>query len=122
MFALALAVLLSAQAPADEGHQPESSESLDCSYGGFDREFGGTRWIVFGCSDRQTIVIATAKNNPGGPFYFIRYPKDGGFSLAGEGTGDKAYTKAAFEQLKAMSDAQWSRVLSEVNAAPKIES
>ena len=121
MLAFVLSLALAFGTAGNDGQEAESPPSLDCSYGGFEREFGGTQWTVFGCSDRKTIVIFTSKGNPAGPFYFIRYPKDDTFGLAGEGNGDKAYTSAAFEQLKAMSNADWSELLAELNSAPKVE-
>ncbi len=121
MIAQVVALALLAQSTPDTTAKRETPAPLDCSYGGLIREFGGSEWVVFGCSDRQTIVIYSAKGNPAMPFYFIRYPKDGGFSLYGEGNGDKAFTKPAYDALKAMTAPEWDLLLATLNASRKIE-
>ena len=114
------ALLLQANTAEQPASTAPEKPSLDCSKGGFERDFGGTKWVVFGCSDQKTIVIYSAKGNPAMPFYFIRYPKGDGFSLYGEGNGDKSATAPAFEQLKTMSPSDWAGLLEQLNAAPQI--
>lgn len=65
--------------------------------------YGGTEWVVYSCSDRNTVVIYTAAANPGKEFYFMFTSQKGELHLYGEGNGDKKYTDAAFEELKPMA-------------------
>jgi len=47
------------------------------------------------------------------PFYFVLYPSETGYQLAGEGTGDRELTAAAFSELQALSPADIERLLQE---------
>ena len=90
-----------AAAPAASGSAPaEAQPSLDCDKGPLHRSFGGTAWLVYGCEDKRTLVVAAARGNPAGPFYFILYRKGESLELYGEGTGDRKATAPAFEDLK----------------------
>ena len=80
-----------------------AEESMQCNIGPLKKIYGNTNWLVYSCSDKKTLVIATDTGNPAMPFYFMWYMKDGKYNLHGEGTGNKKYTKAAFEQIKLLS-------------------
>ena len=80
-----------------------AKESMECNIGPLKKNYGKTNWLVYSCSDKKTLVIATDKGNPAMPFYFMWYIKDGTYNLHGEGTGNKKHTKAAFEQIKLLS-------------------
>jgi hypothetical protein len=62
-------------------------------------------WDVYGCDDGHSVVVVTATGNAAMPFVFFFVWGPAGFDLHGEGTGDKAITEAAFEDLKALSEA-----------------
>src|SRR5690348_6965758 len=94
---LGLAFLLFT-APAAAGEVGQD-QSLKCDAGPVQRTFGGSRWSIFGCSDKTTLVIAAEKDNPAAPFYFIFHRRNGAYELYGEGAGKKEYTKAAFEEI-----------------------
>ena len=84
------------------GNPTIQAQDLKCEIGPLQKQFGGTNWLVYACDDRKSVVFVTAPDNPAAPFYFIYYPKDGGYTLSGEGTGNKEATKATFDELKNM--------------------
>ena len=88
-----------------------AEESMQCDIGPLKKIYGKTNWLAYGCSDKKTLVIATDKGNPAMPFYFMWYLKDGKYNLHGEGTGNKKYTKAAFEQIKLLSSSNIAEII-----------
>lgn len=80
-----------------------AEEPMQCNIGPLKKSYGKTNWLVYSCSDKKALVIATDKGNPAMPFYFMWYMKNGKYNLHGEGTGNKKHTKAAFEQIKLLS-------------------
>ena len=89
----ALALLVPSALPAQE---------LDCSVGALDRTIGGGPWRVHACSDGRSLAIVALAENPAAPFYFFFQSKGRTYELVGEGTGDSAWTKPAFDELSAM--------------------
>ena len=88
--------------------RPAASEEakplqLKCDFGPVHKTYGKTQWLVYSCDDGRTLVIVTAPGNPALPFYFMFSPHEGGYQLSGEGTGSKATTDAAFNELQALS-------------------
>jgi hypothetical protein len=84
---------------------PASSGKLSCTLGPVSKTFGGSSWLMYGCSDGQSVVVVTAPGNPAAPFYFIFTPGAKGMELHGEGTGNKQASAGAFKQLKALNQA-----------------
>ena len=97
----AVVALLVAQAAAQPQHGQKPS--LQCERGPLHKNYGGSPWLVYSCSDDKTLVILSDAGNPASPFYFIIYPKDGQYSMSGEGNGSKAASDAAFEDLQKLS-------------------
>lgn len=96
---LAVALVLPASAFA-QGPQ------RNCDVGPLTRTYGGTRWLVYSCDDRQTLVFVSAPGSPAMPFVFILFPEHGKRRLYGEGTGQKKFTEAAMKELSGIdSDA-----------------
>ena len=110
---LLLLLALAVSAPASAESSP-----MDCSIGPLDRTFGGTAWIVHGCSDGRSVVVVSARGNPGGPFYFMLFPDGGTFRLVGEGAGSKEATRAAHDELSALLSAEFvAKLHAEASAA-----
>ncbi|GLQ97284.1 hypothetical protein GCM10007863_17040 [Dyella mobilis] len=65
------------------------------------KTYGKTPWLVYSCDDGQSIVVVTAPGSPAAPFYFTF----NGGRLSGEGTGNKAATDAAYDDLQRLTDA-----------------
>lgn len=99
---LLLLAVLSTPALASAGDGP-----LDCSIGPLEKDFGGTPWTVYGCSDGRSVVVVSAAGNPAGPFYFMLYPEGDTYRLVGEGTGDKRASQAAYDELSARLTADY---------------
>jgi len=79
---------------------------LDCSIGPLEKNLGGTPWLLYSCTDHQTLVAITASGSPAMPFVFSFYKKDGSYQLHGEGTGRKDLTDAAYKELSVLHEAQ----------------
>jgi hypothetical protein len=101
-----LMISVHAQAQADAKGQPK----LNCTSGPLNRNYGKTRWYVYGCDDGHSIVVVTASGSPALPFYFFFVWGPKGFDLHGEGTGSKKLTDAAFEDLKTLTDTAVQRL------------
>jgi hypothetical protein len=78
---------------------------LSCRIGPIEKTYGGTKWNVYGCDDKKSLLAVTAADNPAMPFYFIFYAEDGGYHLSGDGTGDKKFTDATYRYL--VSPRRW---------------
>jgi len=76
---------------------------LKCDIGPVNKVYGKTQWLVYSCDDSRTVVIVTAPGNPAKPFYFMFSPRESGYQLTGEGTGQKEATDTAFAELKSLS-------------------
>jgi hypothetical protein len=75
--------------------------NLKCFVGPVKKIYGNTPWLVYSCDDGQSVVIVTAPGSSAAPFYFIF----SGGHLRGEGTGSKAATDAAYNDLQRLTDA-----------------
>ncbi|WP_420472013.1 hypothetical protein [Brevundimonas sp. FT23042] len=114
VFALALEVL-SGFAGQDASAPPEP---LQCNAGPLGRSFGGSDWLVYGCSDRATVVVVSAPGSPAMPFVFTLSSRDAGVQVSGEGSGDASATARAFEDLKKISRQDLDALIREAEAHP----
>ena len=87
--------------------------NLTCKIGPTEKTYGGTKWNVYGCDDKRSVVIVTAPGNPAMPFYFIFFRKSGRYQLHGEGTGDKKITDAAYKELAALKESDIATLVAE---------
>jgi hypothetical protein len=85
---------------------------LNCNIGPVERTFGGTPWVVYGCDDGRSLVIATSADNPAKPFIFVIAWGPHGHRVQGEGSGDRNASAAAFNELAAMDSEQISTLYS----------
>jgi hypothetical protein len=81
------------------------AEPMKCEAGPLDRSFGRSEWVVYGCSDGRSVVVAAKEGNPAGPFFFIFAAKGETYELYGEGDGDKAASDAAYADLQKLDTA-----------------
>jgi hypothetical protein len=82
----------------------QAAPAVDCRIGPVEKTFGGTKWLVYGCDDKTSVVVVTAPGNPAMPFYFFFSRTPAGYHLQGEGTGNKTFTDAAYTDLSALTD------------------
>ena len=80
--------------------------TLNCSVCPFTKAFGGSSWLVYGCSDKHSVVAITATDSVAAPFYFMFAFGNGDYKLYGEGTGNKAATDAAYKDLSQLTASQ----------------
>ena len=93
----------------------QQTSNINCKIGPIEKTYGGTKWLVYGCDDKTSIVIVTATGNPAMPFYFLFSQTKEGYQLLGEGTGDKTFTDAAHKDLAALSNSDIAALDAEVS-------
>lgn len=76
--------------------------ALQCQIGPLHKVYGGSEWLVYGCTDGKSLVVVSAPGSPAMPFYFFFSRDSEGYHLRGEGTGDKHTTDAAYRDLAAL--------------------
>src|ERR1700733_10732854 len=96
-------LLCASPAAAQEATSAPPTSDVKCDRGPVPHTFGNGPWLVYGCSDEQSLVIVTAPQNPAGPFYFKFSPQQDGYHLTGEGTGQKDAVADAFKDLKSLT-------------------
>jgi hypothetical protein len=96
-----------------------ASAPLDCGTGPVTKPFGGVPWLVYGCSDQRSVVLMSAPGSPAMPFYFMFSASGSAHRLIGEGTGNKAATDRAYEELKLLSEAQIRQLFGQAKSAAR---
>lgn len=92
---------------------------LDCTNGPVARTFGSEPWLVFACSDGTSMVVVSDKGNKSHPSYFMLYLKGGKRFVVAEGSGSKAVTAAAYQELEKLSETDIATIISAAMAVPK---
>ena len=91
---------------------------LQCNQGPLTRNFGGAPWLVYACSDGQSLVFITPPASKAHPFVFnLKRAEGGQYWLSGEGTGSKTVTDAAAKELGALSADDIGRLLHDVRGS-----
>ena len=88
-----------------------AADPLSCMVGPIHIEIGGGNWQVTSCGDGKSLTFATAAGNPAMPFVFIVLRGKGKTKINGEGNGSKVVSSAAFEEIRAMSEAQFDALV-----------
>jgi hypothetical protein len=110
--AMLMATIASAANPA------QGSRTLNCDVGPVEKTFGNSRWLVYSCDDNRSIVLVSAPGSPAMPFVFSLMATDNSYRFSGEGTGQKEATKAAFDELKVLSEKDIASLVAETKASP----
>jgi hypothetical protein len=92
---------------------PAISSPMKCETGPAKRSFGGTAWLVYSCTDGASMVVVSDTGNPAMPFVFVLNNRAGGYTISGEGTGDKRASDAAGDVLAHMSATEFGTLLAE---------
>jgi hypothetical protein len=117
MIATLLIALLAAGAPTQ---QPSEQPALKCEIGPAIKKYGGNDWLVYGCADGHSVVVAAGSPNPATPFVFFLAPDgNGGIVLHGEGTGAETATKPAYDSLSTMTSSDLDILFLEARHANK---
>ena len=114
---LATALLLACSSA--QAQNKSSQPALDCGAGPLAKTYGGSQWLVYACSDNQSAVFVAAQGNPGSPFYFMSFPKNGQRQLTGEGTGKKSVSQAAMQDLSKLTDQDVRQLIAAARMVPK---
>lgn len=103
---LFIALLAASSSTVPVTEQP----ALQCNIGPALKQFGCNEWLIYGCADGHSVVVAARAPNPAAPFVFILTPDgNGGIELHGEGAGTESATKPAYDSLNKMSSSDWPR-------------
>ena len=91
--------------------QPKGEPTNVCETGPLIRQYGGTEWYVYSCSDSRSLVVVASPNNPAAkPYAFIVSSKDGVKRL--NGAGEMMGTVlATYDGLKALKRADISALI-----------
>jgi hypothetical protein len=95
---LALAMAMETTVVMPGGNNGADIE-LQCETGPVDRDYGGSAFAVFSCSDDKSLVAFAKPGTRAYPYFFILSPVDGQVRLYGEGDGDNEAGRAAFTDL-----------------------
>ncbi|KFN49287.1 hypothetical protein [Arenimonas composti] len=72
---LAATLLAACDRPAPApGASPAARGTLECKTGPARRDFGGSTWLIYACSDGRSVVITTPADHPAHPFHFMLLP------------------------------------------------
>ena len=88
-----------------------ADEALECHIGPMQVSLGNTKWQLTSCNDGRSLVFATMQGNPAMPFVFFVQRNEHPSKISGEGNGSKEYSAAAFEELKAMTEARFDELV-----------
>ena len=106
-----------AKTPVAEETKVDSKPSFNCEIGPVEKTIGGNLWVVSSCDDGKSVVFVSHKTNPAMPFYFLYRAGNGKYHLNGQGTGDKAATKPAYEELKSYDEVKLNQIIAETKLA-----
>jgi hypothetical protein len=114
-----IATLFIAPLAASSSTVPATEQPvLQCNIGPALKQFGGNEWLIYGCADGHSVVVAASVPNPAAPFVFILTPNgNGGIELRGEGTGTESATKPAYDRLSKMSSSDLDALFQEASRA-----
>ena len=88
------------------------AQPLTCKTGPITKTYGGTNWLIYSCSDNQSLALVSEPNSPASPFvFFFQRTDDGQYRISGEGTGSRSATDAAFKELSALSQLEIEAIL-----------
>jgi hypothetical protein len=87
------------------------AKPMECKIGPVTKSYGGNNWLVYGCSDNESIVVVSAAGNPAMPFFFSISKKSGEYKVSGEGNGDKVATDAAYKELITLNEAAIKKLI-----------
>ncbi|AXQ29742.1 hypothetical protein D0B54_14135 [Solimonas sp. K1W22B-7] len=90
---------------------PAAAEDVACNRGPLRKTYGSTPWLVYGCTDGQTLVIVSAPGSPAMPFVFSFAKEKGQYHLRGEGTGSRDASQAAFDELQVFSEKEIAELI-----------
>ncbi|MEJ2362899.1 MAG: hypothetical protein P8Z75_16065 [Gammaproteobacteria bacterium] len=89
------------------GHQLLAAQAgMQCETGPVKKIYGKTHWLVYSCTDQQTLVIVSEPASPASPFYFTLYRQNGRYHVRGEGSGNSVATDAAYRDLRKLTTSE----------------
>lgn len=88
-------------------------EPISCSAGPALKTYGGTHWLAYACSDGKSLALISASDNPACPAHFILSPKDGKYTVTGQGSGKHDTIPSVEKELRALTPAEILNVRAE---------
>lgn len=87
------------------------SDPMECNVGPIEKEFGGTKWVVYACSGQESMLVVSAPGNPAMPFFFSVFLEGGEYIVTGEGNGDRASSYLAYDAISKLTKEQIRAIL-----------
>jgi len=94
----------------------DTDASSRCQTGPVEKTFGDSRWLVYSCDDGRSVSVVAAPGNPAAPFKFSLTAKANGHSLDGEGAGEQTAARAAYDELKVISNQEIESLVAQTKA------
>ena len=111
-------LLIAALAPSTALGKPDraaKAPELQCFQGPLRKTLGGGPWLLYACNDGSLVALADP-TNPAAPFYFLLSDHNGTYDIEGEGSGSKAASDAAGDELHLLSSSQIAEFVAEARA------
>lgn len=118
MKALIASVAMAAALAALPSHAQQAEQPLSCKTGPVAQDFGGTHWVVYSCSDGQTVIIVAPPENPAAPQFFTVRPDGKGVLASGEGSGKQEYSSRAFAEVVKLKATDLANLVERTRAQP----
>lgn len=115
-FIYPLLLLAASSSAFASGQLAPGNAPISCDVGPVSRVYGNTHWLAYACSDGKSLALISAKDNPACPAYFIVSPRDGRYTVTGQGSGNKDTIPAVEKELRSLSPADIAATLKEAAA------
>lgn len=110
LVAALLLVACDRPAPAPAG-SAAARGTLECKTGPAQRQYGGSTWLVYACSDGRSVVITTPADHAAHPFHFMLMPGGRRPQLIAEGWDRDAAVSAAWHEIDAALTHEYAAAL-----------
>lgn len=89
-----------------------------CDIGPIQRTYGEAAWLVFSCSDEQTLIVAPGPENPLRQSYFTLVVEQGGLQVMGVGEEQSTGFSDALDELTNLTAREAVSLIHETKRIP----
>lgn len=99
---------------------PSAPPPVTCDRGPIYRNFGGTWWFVYACTDNESLGLVSLPYNPACPYHFvISRTSDGKYTVNGFGNDGEKTIPDVKKELDALTEREIASLVSEANTVVK---
>ena len=99
---------------------PSEELAIACNRGPIFRNFGGTWWFVYACTDNESLALVSLPYNPACPYQFvISKAQDGRYTFAGFGNDAEKTIPGVKTDLGRLTAAKITSLILEINGRLK---